>query len=334
MRTVFILLFLCIVTTSIPADDALIASKGTLRIYLLASYFFTDGRYTDGWGYTSGNATSNFITRDEIPDVVGMNLGVAIELGITDWVSLSLDWIPGWTAWSDFVAIDGLTTFPTFLGYETADVNGIRDLTVAGNLELIGKRSPVMVSDRMRLIWSPGFILPLPGADAAKEFENAWNRGEWHIDNGKHAFGLSNRISFDYVFSKVFYVNLANGINYFFEKSDTSIYSPTEEKLIAYGFEARFEAEGHLEFPIEEGIRLGFALPAIFAMSSPLRLDGEVLEGTDQYVLLVRPNMGFFFDDLAVPLEIEIAYAVPILGKNAPKLYSATLQIVSNIKIF
>ena len=337
MRTVFLLLLLCIVAASLLADDALIASKGTLRIYLVSSYFFTDGRYTDGWGHTSGSADANFaaIPREDTPDVVGMNVGVAIEVGIADWLSLSLDWIPGWTVWSDFTASDNVPlVVPTSLGYMNADVNGIRDLTVAGNLELIGKRSPVMVSERMRLIWSPGIILPLPGADREKEFERAWDGAEWHIDNAKHAFGLSSRLSFDYVFSKIFYINLANGINYFFEKSDTSIYSPTKEVPIAFGFEAQFEAEAHLELPIEEGIRMGFALPAIFAMSSPLRVDGVVLEGSDRYSFLVRPNIGFFFDDLAVPLEIEIAYAVPILGKNAPKQYTVTLQIVSNIKLF
>ena len=335
MRTVFLILFLCIVATSLLADDALIASKGTLRIYLVTSYFFTDGRYTDGWGYTSGSAAANFVTRDRTPDVVGMNVGVAIEMGITDWVSLTLDWIPGWTPWSDFVALDTVPlTFPTSLGYENADVNGIRDLTVAGNLELIGKRSPLMESEKMRLIWSPGFILPLPGADSAKEFDRAWDGEEWHIDNAKHAFGLSSRLSFDYVFSKVFYLNLANGINYFFEKSDTSIYSPTVETPIAYGLEAQFEAEAHLEFPINAGTRLGFALPVIFAMSSPLRVDGVVLEGSDRHSLLVRPNIGFFLDDLVVPLEIEIAYAVPIIGDNTSKRYAVTLQIISNIKLF
>jgi hypothetical protein len=337
MRTVVFLLFLCIVATSLLADDALIASKGALRIYLVTSYFFTDGRYTDGWGYESGSAASNFaaIPREEPPDVVGMNIGLAIELGIADWVSLTLDWIPGWTAWSDFAASNTVPLiFPTSLGYENADVNGIRDLTVAGNLKLIGRRSPVMVSDRMRLIWSPGIILPLPGADAEKQLDRAWNGEEWHYDTAKHAFGLTNRLSFDYVFSKVFYINLANRINYFFEKSDTLYEIPPEERLIAFGFEAQFEAEGHLEVPISEGVRLGLALPVIFAMSSPIRLDGEELEGTDRYSFLTRPNIGFFFDDLAVPLEIEIAYAVPIIGKNAPKRYIVTLQIVSNIKIF
>ncbi len=314
------------------ADDALIAPRGTLRILLATSYFFTDGRYSNSWSHDSGDADADFIDHEGNPDVTGLNVGLEIELGITDWISATLDWNPGWTAWSDFVAAQ--VDPPPTLGYENADINGIRDLTALANLELIGIRSPVLTSDNMRLIWSPGIIIPLPGADAEKELEKAWDGKEWHIDNARRAFGLSSRLSFDYVASKLFYINLANSLSYYFERNETSIYSPTEKASIAYGIEVQFEIEPHIEFPIEEGIRMRFALPVAFGMGTPIRIDGEIVDETDQYALFLRPNVAFFFHKLAVPLELEITYTVPIVGKNAPKQYIITLQITSDLKIF
>jgi hypothetical protein len=334
MRKTLILLLLYSLTVSLFADDALIAAKGTLRVYLVGSYFFSDGWYRDNWGHRSGSASANVMNEDESPDLVGVNIGAAVEVGLTDWISVSINWIPGWTPWSDFVSYDDLTTFPTFLGYENADINGLKDLTVGASLILIGKNGPLLRSEKMRLTLTPGIVVPLPEGDYEEQFEKAWEEQIWHLDVEKHTFGISSALSFDYVFSKIFYINLLGGFVYHFEKTGRSVYNPFEDERIAYGVEIRFETEGHLEIPIEKRIRLGFGLPVIFTMSSPLKLDGETQEATDRYMLNIRPNLGLFLDDLPVPLEIELGYRLPLVGKNVWKQYGVCLQIVSDIKVF
>ena len=113
MKRILVLILLVTVASFAFADDALVLPKGVLRTYVTGAYGF---------------ATSYYDQDGEKQDMAGLyegykiiNLGGALEFGVTDWVSAAVQWAPGWNLWSEFDK-------PTFPLDDNARANGPFDI--------------------------------------------------------------------------------------------------------------------------------------------------------------------------------------------------------------
>ena len=136
----------------------------------------------------------------------------------------------------------------------------------------------------------------------------------------KHAWGFGARAYFDYVVSPALYLNLYSEFIYL------PIGIPVEETKslrgwqlpgdVNYGYDLTLEAEPHYETDARRRRPPGFGLPVTFSMSPELEIDGTPEADTDATLLTLGPNVSLFLMKTLVPLEFELSYTLPLLGKN------------------
>lgn len=306
---------LLIAAFAIPAfaDDAVTLPKGVLRIYQTTAYasgdqeFDADGDKVDG------------------TELKALNLGAAIEYGVTDWISAGIQWAPGINVWStyDFTSIPGDWT-----------VNGISDIKVGAKVQIIGEKAPVQVQN-IRLSVTPGVKIPLPGTDWEKQAENlAAGDSTVFADPAKHAFAFGSQLSFDYVISDAIFLNLFGEFMKYLPRKDAAsnyyvyTYVGGETHEYDYGYAAKIEFEPHYELALGAG-KLSLGLPVTYDMF-PETVTDDVGDGKDGYTLSLSPSASYFFMAGPIPLDLKLGYTVPVMGKN----YSATNTAVMQIKCY
>ncbi|MDX9957272.1 MAG: hypothetical protein RBT68_02415, partial [Spirochaetia bacterium] len=124
------------------ADDANVLPAGVGRFYVANTYAFANGGY---------DVDGDF---DEYADGAGAfkvyNLGLALEYGVTDWISAAVQWAPGVNLWNDRDAL-------LVVGPVSAETNldGMADIFAGAKIQIVGENAPVQ-NTMVRFAVAPG----------------------------------------------------------------------------------------------------------------------------------------------------------------------------------
>jgi hypothetical protein len=281
------------------ADSAQVLAKDTLQATVAATYGTASQEY---------NADGE---KANITKISTINLGAALRFGLMDGVNVELEWIPGVNVWSK---------------YEDSDyhkLSGVYDLFLGAKLQLWGEKGLIGKNKQLRLAFTPGFIFAMPGPDYEKQVENAATLLNPFVDDenytmkdvDRHAMAAVGRLSFDYVLSPEFCVNLFTEYDYFFKTNKTSFLSPSTEHEYEYGYALTFEAEPQYSKKIAGGKTLKASLPLTYTLSPEYKVDGSAVDGSDTFFLTIAPKLGIVLAGSS-PLELDLCYTAPLAGKN------------------
>jgi len=350
MKRIFVigLLLLCVFAF---ADDAKVMPMMVGRLYVAPTYSFATGTYDTDGDFTSFDSGS----------VKVFNLGFALEYGVLNWLTAAVQWVPGWTPWSDVKAASGVSN---------TNANGVADLFAGLKIQLAGEKAPLRTGN-FRFALAPGVIIPLPGPDFEKELTNAMTGSKATLSSmDNHVFGAGGRFYFDVLFNKHFFLNLYNETIIYPSKLDLNKNSPVfygakaqiagamQETLgpgaayimdingkINYNYRLTFELEPVFTTPIASGIDLSVGLPInyrfipaysySFDYPAAIAPYSEAIEpylkgalDTDaHHTLSLIPNASIFIMKSFIPLEFKFQYAIPVYGRNTMARHNATLQI-------
>ena len=328
MKKLVVGVLLLALAAAVFADDALVLPKGVLRTYFTGAYAFFDQE----WDSTG-----------EKVDVAGfdslslINVGGAVEFGVIDWISAAVQWAPGWNVWS--------TTENGTPPYDRLLANGSFDIFAGAKIQVIGPKAPV-ASEKIRLAAAPGVKIPLPPPDWEQERANQTSGTENFIAESldKHVLGLGLRAYFDYVLSKMFYLNLYSEFIYYPVADKRENVSLTDWTLVnvalqsnydvEFGYDLTLEAEPHFEMMFGNGMRLGVGVPITYTMSPEIVRDGTAVADTDSYLLSVSPNVSLFLTKFFIPTEIKVGYTLPLVGKNANATNTVVVQLKTYLRFY
>lgn len=324
MKKIIVFLLLFAVALATFADDALVLPKGVIRTYITGAFAFA----TSGWD-------ENGDKQDLDPmNYRFINVGAAVEFGVTDWISAAVQWAPGWNIWTSF--------YDASAPADKATVNGPADIFAGAKIQVIGENAPV-ANDMIRLAFAPGVKIPLPAPDWQEQLTNQAAGDKWILMTpDKHTLGVGARAYFDYVVNEMFYINLYGEFIYFpmTVKLDTVSFldwyavqlgAPNDD--IGYGYDLTLEAEPHYEVFVD-GIRIGVALPVTFVRTPEIKVNDTAQADSDAYSLSVSPNVSAFLTEFPVPLEFKVGYTLPLIGKNADVRNIVVLQVKAYMKFW
>jgi hypothetical protein len=309
MRKTIILTLLACLAVPVFADQAIMLPAGMLRLTVVPSFAFAPGAYGTSGNYSAYGADQGYANV--------LNAGGAIEYGITDWINLGVQWAPGWN-------ITSSVNLP--IGSSGVNIDGFYDMIVGTKLQWIGEKAPIK-SETIRFCLSPGFMVPLGGANFQTQFANVANGGGVTVINpDKQVWGVGGRLDADYVFGKAFYLNLYSQFLYLLGTvplEDTSLpgyvsYLHGQNPNVGYGYELTVETEPHYIYALSEGVHLEGSLPFTLTYSPNLSYNGVTQANTAQALLVVRPTLDLFFlkSVIPFPLEFKLAYSLPFIGND------------------
>ena len=318
MKKILVLMLLLAAASIVFADDALVLPKGVMRIYITSAYGFANAEF-DGDG-----EKQDFTGYDGYKVV---NLGGAVEYGVTDWMSAALQWAPGWNVWSKFED-------PAAPLNDEARINGPFDIFAGAKIQVLGERG-LITNDTMRLAFAPGVVIPIPYPDWEKQAENMADSDPWIVSSvDRHAWGFGARAYFDYVLNEMFYINLFSEFIHYLKTDydDTDLWGPFgTDAEIEYGYSLTLEVEPHLEKMIADGLRLGIAVPATLDISPETKEDGTG-QDDESYLFSLGPNVSLFLMNFVIPTELKLGFTFPLLGKNEDALNTIVFQIKTYLR--
>jgi hypothetical protein len=322
------------------------------RFYIAPIFSFAMGAYDEDANLNSFDG-----------NVQVFNLGFALEYGVNDWITAAVQWVPGWTPWSDISAASG---------FDNSNTNGVADIFAGAKIQLLGPRAPFRSQD-FRFAVAPGVIIPLPGPDFERELTRASQGSEATLSAmDRHVFGLGGRIFFDWVINRNFFINLFNETIFFPLKQDLNKSGPTFfgakaimaqtpeiqamlgpatpllmdiEGEINHKYQLTFEIEPVFTTSVANGITFSAGLPITYSFTpapdysfsfpaalapaapglEPILLGA--LNAEPQHSVRLTPNIGFFFMNLPLPMEFKFNYSFPVWGQNVMATHNAVLQI-------
>ena len=316
-------------TTGLFADHAKVLPKNVGRLYFAPTY---------QWG---SKAFDNDGSRESPGQSIEMfNLGLALEHGVTNWVTAALQWTPGDNIFSDIAR-----GTPTSL-----DLNDMGDLFAGAKIQIIGAQAPVR-SEVTRFAFAVGFKTPLTsGPDFTKEYVKMATGEDFTASKiDKHALGAAWRLYYDYLFTRNFYLNLYNETVIYIKKGDLKNYDMTAGGIINglggggkvnYGYDLTFEVDPNYTFRITPATDLEIHFPVNYRAAPKPEFDlyggaaGRIADleagATDSRILTARPTAGIFFKGWALPIEFKLSYFAPVWGKNT----NANNTINAQIRIY
>jgi hypothetical protein len=315
MKKILILMLLCTFVVPIFADDALVLPKSVMRFYIVPTYSFANGEYNQ-----DGDLD------DPIPGLEKLQLstvGAAVEYGVTDWISVAVQWTPGWGVWSKFDFDD------------KAKLTGPFDVFAGAKVQIIGPKAPV-ANDTMRFCLAPGLKIPLPGPDSADALAD-WIAGDDYLltNTDKHILGLGGRAYFDYLFTEDFFLNLYSEFIYYPTEASTETGGLQEAGPpvdVGYGYDLTLEVEPSFWPWVAEGMQLKLGVPVTYTKTPEPEIDGVAQTDKDSYLLTVAPSVALFTTVLPMPIEVKASYSLPLMGKNEYATNTIILQIKGFLK--
>lgn len=313
MKRIILFLLICMIAAPLIAEEAKPRPKGMLRTYIIPSYSFAfsafDGDAKGGDANTSQTAS----------------LGLAAEIGLLDWLALSIHWAPFWTYWSDFEADDNL------------HINGLHNINIGVRFQLIGSKSLFIDSDKIRLAASVALIFPWASSDWKDEEDNRASGDDYkNQDPDKHAWGIGGRLYFDYVFTQAFFLNFYTEFIKFLNKDyeDVSLatYGTPGPNDFNYGWDLTFEIEPTLEYPLTPGVLVGASLPINIKFTPDVSVDDTSQSDTATYLLRFGPEISIHFTKMFLPTDFRLFYLHPLLGRNSPATHEFGLSIQSYVQ--
>ncbi|WP_020611967.1 hypothetical protein [Sediminispirochaeta bajacaliforniensis] len=299
------------------ADDAKVLPKGVLRTYLIPAYSFGDQKF-DGDGDKVDGAEMKLF-----------NLSLAAEYGLNDFVTVALQWAPGYNLYGTTDAFDDS---PYVTG--DASVTGPFELFAGTKVQVIGPKAPVL-SEKVRLAVAAGLIIPMAfGYDAEDEVTNASSGKDFQILASENNFGLGTRFYADYILTKEFYVNFYNEFKYYFspvdsDKSLQATMAGVDE--VDYGYNLIFELEPHFDKPIADGLIFEASLPVTYEMAPETEYDGVGQDDASKSLTLT-PGVGLFVTKSLIPVELSLDYELPLWGENSLALQSVIFKLKAYMK--
>ena len=150
------------------------------------------------------------------------------------------------------------------------------------------------------------------------------------------------RAYFDYVLSKMFYVNLYSEFIYYpvaakrenVSLSDWTLVNQFSQSNydVTFGYHLSFEVEPHFETTFGNGLRLGAGLPLRYTMSPEVVRDGAAVANSDTYLLSVSPNVSLFLTKFVIPTEVKVGYTLPLVGKGERATNIVSVQLKTYLR--
>lgn len=321
MKKALVVLILAALVLPVFADDALVLPKGVIRVSVPMSYGFADKAYNedgDAKDISSGFGTSDGVSY--------LNLGLAVEYGLNDWITPALQWTPGWNLTStmgfDKVSVPasalGITAPPGTmvpLYFDQAEIGSFFDIFLGAKMLIVGDKAPVP-NKQMRFAVAPGLKIPLPGASAADK-KPSKNEAFVVTEPDYHLWGLGLRLYYDYLVNPIFFVNLYSEFIYYPEQKIKDGVNYADDVKVAVGYDFTLELEPQVEIPIANGsMRFKAGVPVSYKMSPDVEVDGNKVDDSASYILTTTPRVGLFLLKTFMPIELEAGYRIPLMGKN------------------
>lgn len=351
MKRLVIVLLLAALVAPVFADDALLIPGRVIRFRTIPSFSFItqtfdkDGERQD---ITQNADLSSLGLGDAtfgIDSIQVWTLSFALEVGLTDQITVAAQWTPGWSFASainassneapELTTAVGLSAITqaqadgiqaqTIERIENAQATGLDDLFLGAKILILGPNGFVP-NDRMRFATSVGGVIPLSiydvdEADADQTANNEYQQGRV----GPDAFAAGIRLHYDYIVTPIFFVNLY---------SQTLVYFPRDldegggvESEYSYGYDQTFELDPQVRIPVGEGITMSGSLAAAFNFTPDIEIDGVKQTDTATQLLTLNPEVGALFTVLPVPLEAKLQYTLPLYGVSTQATNTIALQL-------
>ncbi|MDR1107369.1 MAG: hypothetical protein LBL44_13520 [Treponema sp.] len=338
-----------LITRSVPADTAQTLPQGMGRMYAAPTFFFVPGHYDNDMIYNPYGPGEG--------RTVGGNLGLAAEYGILDWWTVALRWAPGW----NFASTIDLNNTSSSGGHTYADgneysANGVADIQLGFRFLLAGENAPVK-SSAFRVSAAPGFKIPLSGPDFKSEYAR-FNKnirdyfvaygvydqipggtvpvpryGRYFMANlDKHVWSFSFRFNVDYVFGENFYLGFHTEFEKYISSLDANAYSfewagSPEGARVDFGYKLAFELEPvYVKMSGRNMFTLG--LPLTVTTMPPVVATYENRRVTfleRQFLFGIMPRVSYMTYLGPLPVELELNYNLPVMGRNYAAQNSVTL---------
>ena len=317
MKKLALLLLALAIVIPAFADDAKVLPAGVLRTYLLLAQSSYDETYDDD-GDTVDAAFGG---------VSAWSTGIALEYGVTDQITAALQWTPAWIFSSSFGDPINLGAGPN----DDGNVNGLEDLFIGAKVQIVGTNGFV-VNDAMRFAAAAGIKIPLAQYDAQDE-QDAYIAGDEFTfsPTSKQALGYGFRLYYDYLVTDSFWINLYNETIFYAPVEKDSILAPGTDVEYEYGYDLTLEVEPHYDYKVDNTLTLSAALPFTYTKMPESEEDG-VGQDDESNLLTLGPNVSAFWTGGPLPMELEVGYALPLMGKNNPASKTFTVIFKSYMK--
>ena len=313
MKKFLVLLLVLAALAPAFADDAKVLPKGVLRLtFVFASNSFDQSYDPDGEAQNS-----------DYGKVTALALGTALEYGVTDQIAAAVQWTPAYVISSSFEN----DPVPT----SDANANGLADLFIGAKVQVIGANG-FIPNEMIRLAFAAGALVPLDNPDWPGEVAKALSAEDYKASSpSNQAMGLGFRAYFDWVLSKMFYLNLYNQSIFYLPvtKSQFNPFDTTEHEY-KYGYKLTFETEPHFDYSFSDKVSLSAGVPVTFTMTPEVVVDGTG-NGKPTHILTVSPSASVFVMAF-IPFELKAGYTLPLLGKNADAASTLVFQLKTFLK--
>jgi hypothetical protein len=283
MKKITLFIAALVIGAVVYAEDAAVLPAGTLRVDADASVGFV----REGWD-ADGEKT-------DAPDATVIGAALGVSYGFTNWFTAAIDWSPGVTD-TDLTAIDIGSD-----GDDAAEIyEGLSDFSVKAQFQIAGAGA-LFPSERFRMRFTPGIVIPFPGIDDKDAL-------------GNHTWGVGCDVSLDTFITGTFFINVLSEAYWFpiANKSKTN-----------NEWEFTLEAGPHYSLAAG-GARFVFALPVNWKVS-PENGNGILVDGVSSHLLTVRPALTL---QLTRPFAVDIGieYTLPLYGKNNYAVHTITVK--------
>jgi hypothetical protein len=315
MRKLLVLTLVQFVVALISfADDARLLPKGVLRVRTIGGYTVATHSF---------DADGDRVALSGNDSMQTVNVGAAMEYGVLGGFNLLTSWAPGYNVYSKLASDD------------LKKINGPFDLSFGATLQILGERAVFrkLRNDTFRFNFALGVLIPMPGADFNQQSLNRFDGLQYIAwDPDRHAPGPWARANFDFVVNRAFFINLySEFITYLTDHQDWLLPMPFGVAAgdVRWAEQLTVEAEPHFEMDIARGMQLKAGLPLTFIIWAPTEYLGIDAPDSEGYRLNLRPRVGLFFHALRVPIEAEIGYSYPLLGKNVGSIRGYANQAIT-----
>ena len=252
--------------------------------------------------------------------VSAMVLGTAIEYGVTDQITAAVQWAPGYV-FSSSIENDPVPG-------AQAHAKGLADLFIGAKFLIVGENGYVK-NDNIRVAFAPGMMIPLEDPDYAAELARALGGEDYKVASPSlQAVGLGFRAYFDWVLSKMFYINLYNQSIFYLPVTKDAFGAPEAE--YEYGYSLTFEVEPHFNYALSDKVNIGIGVPVNYNMKPEVVVNGTGL-GNESYILTINPGASVFVM-AGLPFEIKGSYSMPLAGKNSNVASALAFQVKAFLK--
>jgi hypothetical protein len=258
------------------AGDTIMPEERVLDITLPLRFSVAGQRWSGGFQWENASG----------PAVFGA--GLELEYGVTPWLSTFARW-------------PGINMVSRLEGESYGLFN---DIVLGLRGGILGPNAPLraLQKENLRLTAAFRFKAPLPSQSGSV--------GE----TGLHLWGTGLEVSFDYIFSSLFYLNAAADFFYYPRQWGNNPGLGGEGR-IDLPVEMKFELEPHGTFALRNGfIVLSAGIPFSYQVSVESTFNGIPL-GNDRHRFSIGASFGAAFKT-AVPFDLELRYAAPVIGKN------------------